>query len=355
MFFCFLLLIHFFDKFKYKKEIFVYVSLFSVVIFLQVFFLEHISYLAYLNLLAKIIFGYIIVNVVGRNFRYLFFRIMTFISLISLLGMFLTFLDFSLPIRLTENQFSAVFYTQVIEKDLFRNSGMFWEPGVFGIYLNLVFFLYLIDFKKFINTYRYSFILLFVTLLTTQSTSSYMIFIFIITLLIFNDINWKRKLKKLIILFPLIFFIVYSFDFLGNKIIKQYNSSMSSQQGEFNKGREFKPDRFNALIFDLHYIKKHPIIGNGMDQESRWSDHQELIGKKLGHGNGLSNFIATMGLLAFATYLYLFHQCNNRYYIWLFICLALFSEPLLNFPLFLALPFIFLKSKYGNRSFNYIA
>ena len=131
-----------FNNYKNQRELLIYVSIFSLVFCLQILFLGKISILGALFFLVKVFFGYIVVNVIGVNFRYFYLKVMTFISLISLFFFCLTYFGFILPIELNENNFSIIIYNQVVEKINFRNSGMFWEPGAFGIYINLIFILY---------------------------------------------------------------------------------------------------------------------------------------------------------------------------------------------------------------------
>ena len=66
------------------------------------------------------------------------------------------------------------------------------------------------------------------------------------------------------------------FDFLGEKIKHQASEAqIRKETGEFEGGR------FSALIFDMKYIKKHPIIGNGFHESTRYADDPEVGTKQL--------------------------------------------------------------------------
>ena len=84
-------------------------------------------------------------------------------------------------------------------------------------------------------------------------------------------------------------------DFLGDKVSRQLENAQFLE--------DFSPDRFGALLFDLHYIEKSPWFGNGFHESTRYADHPHLQGEALGHGNGLSNFVATLGTVGLAAYL----------------------------------------------------
>ena len=146
-------------------------------------------------------------------------------------------------------------------------------------------------------------------------------------------------------------YIFNSLSFLKEKIIVQYENNL------FQDRNEFKPDRLGALLFDLHYIEKHPITGNGFHVSTRYIDHPWLKDLNLGHGNGFSNFIASMGIISIMFYLfYIFkfaHQ--NKFLILTIVVLALQGEQLLNYPLFLALPFLFKTFNEKYRCINYVS
>ena len=329
-----------FSNYKNKREFLIYISIFSLVFYLQFIFLGFVSILGALFFLIKIFLGFIVVNVVGSNFRYIYFKLLTFISLLSLFFYCLTYFGFNLPIKLDENHSSFIIYHQILENDNFRNSGMFWEPGAFGIYINLVFILYFNDIKDLLKFHKYSVFILITALATTFSTTSYALAFIIIVSYITSKLSFK-KIYLLFALAPMIVIISYiglSSSFLLEKVNKQYDSAIA------NSDREFKPDRFNAMLFALHYIKKHPLIGNGFNQITRFSDHKYLQNKFLGHGNGFSNFIACMGLLSiFIYFYYIWIYSINKILILIFISVSLFGEQLLNYPLFLILPFIFMQ------------
>src|SRR5690606_14750667 len=127
---------------------------------------------------------------------------------------------------------------------------------------------------------------------------------------------------------------------------------------------DFRNSRLGAMLFDLHYINKHPIIGNGFHISTRYEDYPYLLlimneGEDLGHGNGFSNYLASMGIPFMIGYLCLIFASMVKvdkkfaFLIVSIVFLNLQGEQWLNFPLFLGLVFAnFSKASIHERSFS---
>jgi hypothetical protein len=152
--------------------------------------------------------------------------------------------------------------------------------------------------------------------------------------------SWKKTLLILpfIIFFSIASYIIFTKSgFLEDKVKEQYDETLDLQG-------EFSPNRFGALMFDIHYIKKHPLIGNGLHEKTRYADHPYLFGQDLGHGNGFSNFLASMGFLSLWFYSYYILKFKSRFK-WIFlliIFMLLQGEDLILYSLFLSIPFTFI-------------
>ncbi|MCZ2845012.1 MAG: O-antigen ligase family protein, partial [Candidatus Bathyarchaeota archaeon] len=230
-----------------------------------------------------------------------------------------------------------------------RNSGMFWEPGAFACYINLAFLLFFGNIRSLITVHKNRLIIIILALLTTYSTTGYLIFFFLLISTVYFEFGKKLGLLIIPILIAFIsagYVVFEKSDFLKNKIENQFQTALDRDKNEF------APDRLSALIFDLHYIKKHPLTGNGMDETTRYADHPWLQEKILGHGNGFSNFIATMGILSLLFYSFYILKYKRKHSVIFIIGLfaLLQGEPLLNYPLFLSIPFIFIYAKYYIRT-----
>lgn len=332
-------------------RIYQYLGFFTGIFIFQRLVLGYISVQAAFSFLSKIILGYIIIRYLGRNFRYAYFQVLFFICLISLFGFAWNSMGFDIPYLLYTPPSGEYSFDEGRNLLLFhqndrglRNSGMFWEPGAFGCYIALAFMLYLGNIKNLIKYNKFKSFIILLALITTFSTTAYLVLIAVGILTIYFEYSKKYGLLILPVLLiagASVYFLYKQADFLSEKIDHQVGLALERDRGEF------APDRFSALIFDWHYIKKHPLTGNGFDTSTRYADHPWVLEKAMQHGNGFSNFIASMGVLSFLFYSFFILKFNeNKPVSFLFLVVILLQgEPLLNYPVFLSLPFVFIYSQ----------
>lgn len=315
--------------------------------FCQKVVLGFISYPGCINYIMTFFFGGLLIYIIGKDFPIIFLNIVSYVSIISLAGYLIINIAGIHPPALawSNERYTYILYTYVKQHSL-RNCGMFWEPGAFAGIITLSAALNINELPTLWHKYKFRIIAIILALLTTQSTTGYFV-LFIIGLyyLVFFVKNFIIKFS-MIALMILIGIIVYqSTDFLKDKVESQSETSMELDKGEFSAGR------FSAFIFDLHYIKKHPIVGNGLHESTRYADHPQLIqlmkfGFELAHGNGLSNYTASMGIPFMLTYLCLIYYAVYKYdskialIVMMVIILSLFSEQWLRYPLFTGLFFL---------------
>lgn len=226
----------------------------------------------------------------------------------------------------------------------FRNSSHFWESGVFAAYLLLaIVFLGLTrdEFNK--RRYRNIFAVLVITLLTTMSTTGY---ILLPLCLLFHlrkiqlTTRHVPKMLGLALLLALFCTAAYHLDFVGEKIREHYDRIAYREPS-------WEITRLGALVYDLEYIRKHPFFGWGLNYKTR---HALSSGEGIfGMGNGLSDFTAKFGLLGLITVLISIwigvyklekHNFMKATLFIFFIIMVLNGEHLLNFPVYLGLMFI---------------
>jgi hypothetical protein len=194
---------------------------------------------------------------------------------------------------------SLIFYTDlinVVDSSLYRNCGLFWEPGAFAGYLLIALIFSVI--KEGELKFNSNNIFLMFTLTTTFSTAGYVLLMALLILKLGGQLNITRIFGFIIanIFFILIFF---KSEILFDKLIHQYNSAVELEEGTFSD------TRFGSAIFDWLYIKSSPLLGNGLHSTTRFR-FQSDFGE---HGffvssNGLTNFIAIWGIPFFVLYLY---------------------------------------------------
>jgi hypothetical protein len=313
---------------------------------LQYLFFDWNTFPGIVNHLSKFIVGVWFIALFGYRFCGVFFNAMYVVSFISLpfwLVQFFTHhgvpgFDWSLGKTI-------VLYSYREGFDIIRNCGFFWEPGAMGGYIVFAFLLFFNDLELLYKFNKKKCIVLFLTLLSTQSTGGYVnLGILIIVYILFS---MKSRLKYALLPIVIIggLYVYQGTDFLSKKIERQNEMAMEMKVGEFSSTRA------GTVMFDLHYIQKHPLIGNGLHERTRLADHPYLVKMLKNHevaamGNGFTDQVAKWGVLYWIIFCFVF--CKNNCFlekkkkvcILLLFALLLQGEPFMNYPLFLAFPLI---------------
>jgi len=325
----------------------VYFLLFILIIFIiQRIILGFVSIPGAINFFARFLTGYLIVKFVGNRFADTYLKVIYYLSLISLAFFAYVMLSGNIPSIFTIDKYnhSVIIYNHLTTLDgVKRNSGMFWEPGAFQGYLNLVPMLFIDRLPELWKKHKKECIVLILALITTGSTTGYIVFFMIL----FYQFTFKQKnilfgIVTSIVLIGSFLFVFSKTDFLGKKVNEQYENAMKMNV----QAGEVSTSRIGSAIIDWHYIQKHPLFGNGLHAKTRWADHYFLGTKGMtGYGNGFTWMTASMGIVFMIVYFFLLYKNLpfNRFDKWWFIILIfllLQGEQFLNFPLFFALPFI---------------
>jgi hypothetical protein len=206
---------------------------------------------------------------------------------------------------------------------VYRNSGIFHEPGAYSIFL---IFAIIINTIFTNNPFHKKNIILSAILLTTFSTAGY---IMLFTLAIYSAQKYKMQgsLKLLLILMfiPLIIYTYNTSSFLGAKIQTQYaTQSDAMKQGEITRGRFF------SFISSYKVALNYPITGRSILSAT---DINEEIGEGGSFGYGFIGLTARFGIIFSAIYLgYLYiglkrlcmlFQLNKQYALIFFVVMNL--------------------------------
>lgn len=324
-----------------------------IAIMLGIFIAQYLTFgwnttFGIVNFVFKILFGSFIIIALDSRFKYYYLRVMYHLAIISLI-----FFSLQIVFGIT---FSLIDVGKVGKSILFyfshsrafdRNCGAFWEPGAFGCYLLIVPLLFINNLPLLYRRYRKECIVLFIALLTTQSTTAYLAFAALIFLYLAFQMRSWMKYVYIVLAIAVSVYVYSGVDFLEEKI-KSQNELAVSANGQFNS------TRMGTFLFDMYYFEKHPIIGNGLHSRTRYADHQYLVklwsgGELAKGGNAFSDYLAKMGIAFYAVYFYFFYKTNQGVkrrnllsFLVVFIML-LFGEPLFSYPIALSLPFIKLK------------
>ncbi len=336
---------------RLKKDfyaIFLSVAAGLMLIFIsQYYVLGFVSWLGALNYINTFFLGALVVYLLGDLFAYKFFIVASYIALISVvLFPFFNLLNLHPNgLEWKPDHITYLIYTYTKEHH-FRNCGMFWEPSAFAGVLNLCLALNVKEFPELWKKHKFKLIVIVIALIATQSTAGYIVFFLIGTYFLLFFVKDKTIAFTLLPVLLVVAVIVYTnATFLQQKVESQSESTLTLDKGEFSN------TRFGSFIFDMHYIRKHPIVGNGFHESTRYADDPELIqliemGENLANANGFSNYMACLGIPFMFLYLLLSYNgtsVNDKRVGLLVlgvILLSLFSEQWLNFPLFAGLVFI---------------
>ncbi len=336
---------------KIKKDFYVlFLGIASGLLLLFVWqyaLLGFVSWLGAFNYINTYLLGGLIIYLLAERFTYKLFIIVSYISIISLvLFVFINILNISVPgIVWKADGITYIVYT-LVEQHHYRNCGAFWEPGAFGGILTLCLALNVNQLPVLLRKHPLKVAAIILAVITTQSTTAYFVLFLIGSYFLVFIIKDKTIAFIVLPLLVVIGVAIYSnAAFLQNKIEYQAGQTEVLAPGEFSN------TRFGSLIFDMHYIQKHPIIGNGFSEITRYADNPEIIqliqmGENLGNGNGMSNFTACLGIPFMFFYILLSFNAISRIdqkmgiLATFVILLSMFSEQWLSYPLYAGIMFI---------------
>ena len=331
-------------------KLFQVISIIWLLVFFQFLIFNQVSIPGVLRFNCQLILAFFtLIYYLDRkiNILYIYVKLLSILVLFSLPFLLLNqFYFFGIEINHLYSK-SLIIYTmrasEPVFYDIVRNSGMFWEPGAFAGYLILgIIFIAILNHSFDIQNHKNYFKIIIFGIITTLSTGAFLsLFTYF---LISSMFNRKSYLIKIFFLFLSIVIISWSysrFEFLNEKVFNEYTNAMSMTM------MDVSPTRMGSLIMDLQYIKSSPFFGNGLHDETRFRFHP-WIDENIGHGNGMSNFMAYWGIPFFIFWFIVFYRFINQYFFsyskslfaMIIILLTLQLEQFLLFPLYLTFFFV---------------
>ncbi|WP_234736780.1 hypothetical protein [Tellurirhabdus bombi] len=322
----------------------------SLSIIIIVFIVELLHALKYnnfvpnslLSILIRLLLVYLVIHVCGLRFIRYYIDIILVSALISLPIYFLTFFPgveqfliqniantffkppFSVASSMYEGNPSMIVYTfnQLAEEKFIstiikRNSGPFWEPGAFAVFMTLALLFNLQHEKKFST--RRNWLLIF-TMLTTFSTAGYItLFMIIVGYVISSDtVRKSTKIASLLILLPTVVLVYSQTEFMSGKINKNISASKSDNSS-----------RFGSAYFDFVDLARSPLIGFGRLSENRFGPLARLQDFSTHRNNGVTFLLVTYGI-----------PCGLAYFLGLFLFFRRYSRQFDSPPLFALFSFL---------------
>lgn len=319
-------------------EYFLYVLPIIFIMLCHMMMIGEASISTNLYILMKMFIGVSVIGVVGKRFIYVYVNTMVVLTAISFLCWLYNNMFGLIPggVPVSEICNSVVFYTQDIfhvQNGATRNTGMFWEAGAHQGFLNLA-LLFLTRLDD-IDKRRIKVIILFLGVLTTQSTTGYIVLMCVCLMYVYENkkIDTLYKALLIIALLAASYYVYTELSFLGDKI-EDNLSDKSSSQG-----------RITDFYIYEHLIKERPLIGNSYNSE-------------VTTGNGFFYQIVSIGFLG-TLYLFsfLFYRVQRKTSLkfaslFLIIIIVMFQgEVFVTMPLFMALPFIVFPKQSKIKSF----
>ena len=345
--------------FRYKRKInktfSLVVLLFLIVEAFQYILFGGFNMWTFSGSYIRLFLAFAVIAIVGQKFLTYYVKIMYFLAVVSLIFYAGSFLpgaeNFYVNVlgKLIPSPFSIEndFYKQMpniiifnFEDTLFtenRNSGPFWEPGAFAVFILIALLFNQIKEKKFTTKKNIIFI---ICLITTFSTAGYLAF-FIFIVYINIDVVRKNILYSTVFILILFssFYLYKSIPFLKDKI-----------ENNINIADETTGSRFGSAQADLVYFIRSPIVGMG--RAGAKNDFKTDFTQENHRNNGIFILLSTYGLPFTIVYIYLvflsfsaiqavFHLPKLYPFAAIIIVLilafsqALFLKPFLNTFLFL--------------------
>ena len=306
-----------------------------------------------ISFMFKLLTGLLAVKVI-KNFDKRLIEVMVALSLISLVffapvlfGVDMASLVRPIAIPFVQNNIQpsidiGIHNYRIEVGDLHRNSGMFWEPGAFAGYIILT-MLFLLKTNG--SRSAMYFFVLTIALITTQSTTGYLVFPLVIIVYLWNRSKqlsiFKRNFARIFYITTIVAGVslaYVNFSFLEQKVVSQMINAE-------NEGAGWQLTRFGNALYDFHYISRRPLLGWSLSDKTRGETDKDILTRQ---GNGLTGSMVRFGMLGFLMYVaFVYRSFQMRFNSTVIAISAvvvinflLMGEQFLFYPLFLSLMFL---------------
>lgn len=342
-------------NFPQGKKLLICILSYSIIGYLQYIHFHDVNGRAILELPLLIISGYFIVNYLGGKFRFLYLKLLYYISIISLLFYFAMIIVGYIPSSFFDSEnYNSIFIYNIRHNEILlrRNCGPFWEPGAFGGYLAFIGLLYFNELGKLWRKHKKEVIIILLAIMTTFSTQTYVIVFMIIAFYFLRYLSGIRLFLSIILIGAFTFFAYTSLDFLGEKINAQINLTKEIDNSSLESA-----NRFTTFVVEMDIFMKSPCIGNTNNTDILYREYpyiQDMIQRigMYGSGSGISSNLAKYGLFPFLFWLMFSYKNLKRYYgvKSAIFCMAIIlllgnGEQYSDQILYLSLPFLCLTKK----------
>lgn len=246
----------------------------------------------------KLMLAYLVLKAVGKRFIGTYLTVLVFLSIISLFGYITDQYNlfdgivYRLP-AVGDMGYEGIFYVYRFSWQIDRNNGIFFEPGAYQGFLNAgLFLLFFADAgfpKK--KTWIYIGVLL-TTLITTFSTTGYMILSMLLILAFIKSRLLSRSEKAMLFGLAVLVVTALSAQVYSTFVVK-VSDYLSANEYDFGYSAQ---NRSSDAKTDLKVFSKH-IFGLGYDDYEKEFGILGRVGSERGFSsNGVTRMLATYGL-----------------------------------------------------------
>jgi hypothetical protein len=207
-----------------------------------------------------------------------------------------------------------------------RNSGLFWEGGAYQYFLNLALILSLYVKKNPIFSFPNWIIV--ISILSTFSTTGYLIMGIVLASIVMGKSSKRMFFVKTVIMIPLILSVFFS-PVIFNKL---FDTDSREYQGSTQR-------RVLDTVIDYTIIRDYPVLGIGLGNQEIWESYSVQLLGGTSSSNGLTNYLAKIGLLGFLITLYPFiwFRLKDKMKLMILLCniFSILSQNIMLTPIFL--------------------
>lgn len=294
---------------KYRISQLWLIGLIFIIEVFQIVLFAHFSPITFLGTYSRLLFAFLIVGITRINFLSYYYKIIYFHSILSLVFyipsiIFPSFYSYMIsnicpyfnPIFSNEGFYQTspniIVYTFGESLfDSFRNSGPFWEPGAFGMFILLALLFSILSKEQLFCKKN---VFLIIVLLTTFSTTAYLGLFYLI--LTYKLIKYRNRLTLgriagIILIIASAIFLYNSLEFLKQKV-----------ETNINLSEETTSSRFGSALADYHDFIQNPIIGYGRTIHRHGGESESDFNIEKHRNNGLTDLLVTYGIIVFIAY-----------------------------------------------------
>lgn len=336
------------------------IGAFFIVEMLHHFFIYPVPLATMIGTLVRLSAAFLVISICDKKFTYYYVNLMYCLAIISFIFFLpsilsVAFKDFFInvicpyftPIWGSNSESSGFYVTEptiiiyTFHEALqeFRNSGPFWEPGAFSVFLNIALMFNIINTKALWNKKNIYFA---IAIISTLSTTGFLAFFVIVA----SFYLVKEKISKSVFIFalffPIVVFLFFNLEFLNSKI----STNMELKDNTTS--------RFGSAAADLKDFVTSPLIGWGKGEMRYGGRPFTFFTVDQHRNNGLTSLLVTYGIVVFTVLLYnylktltvlcLANNFNRIFALLFFIVILMlgFGEPIFQYPFFYSIMFIHL-------------